>query len=244
MKQIDLNMDLGEGMGNDAALMPYISSCNIACGGHYGDYDSVKSTLLLAQQHGVKAGAHPSFEDRDNFGRTYLDWDESRFRESVSSQIQLFQQVAQELKIPFHHIKMHGALYHATATRPDYAAWTIKLMKENDPDILLYVPSCSLLEKEAQKSGILYCSEAFADRRYHSNATLVARQQENAVIRDVAKLVNQLAIMVHQEKVLTVEEDLISITAQTYCIHGDNKEIVHRFDEVLDALQLNGIQIG
>ncbi|MGJ8684689.1 MAG: LamB/YcsF family protein [Nonlabens sp.] len=241
---IDLNMDLGEGMAIDAQVMPFISSCNIACGGHYGDENSIKTALLLAQQLGVKAGAHPSFEDRENFGRKHLDWDESRFCKSVLKQIKTFHNVAQELDIPMSHIKMHGALYHATANQPDFVQWTVDLMKTYFQKIPLFVPYNSLLEKEMNKSDLLHITEAFADRRYHAAGTLVSRLHENAVISDVPKLINQLAMMVYEKKVLSVEENDIEMNAQTYCIHGDNEQIVNRFHEVIASLKINGIQIG
>lgn len=240
---IDLNMDLGEGIGEERLLMPFISSCSVACGGHYGDAHSIKKTLTLAQQHGVKTGAHPSFEDVENFGRVRLDWDESRFRESVIKQITLFQQVAREVGSPLHHIKMHGALYHATSHEPLFVRWTIQLLIDNYAEIPIYVPAGTLLEQELQKAKLPYITEAFADRRYLQNGLLVPRSSPNALITDVSKLVNQLAMMVHTQKVLTVEETELDIAAQTYCIHGDNEAIVSRFDEVREALKLNGITI-
>lgn len=244
MVTIDVNMDLGEGMNVEGQVMPYISSCNIACGGHYGNYDSIKETLLLAQKYGVKTGAHPSFEDRENFGRIHLDWNEARFRESVSKQIQQFHDVALELGMTMHHIKMHGALYHATAHLPEYVHWTIKLVRDQYPDVKLYVPSDSLIEQELKNHRLSYVQEAFADRRYDGDGKLVPRSKPNAVIEDVSKLVNQLSIMVHQNKVTSIKEQLISVKAQTYCIHGDNLNVIHQFKNVCEALKLNGIQIG
>lgn len=244
MISIDLNMDLGEGIGNERQLMPFISSCNVACGGHYGDEKSIKQTLLLAQKNQVKAGAHPSFEDRENFGRVWLDWDESRFRESVINQISLFKQVAREVGSPLHHIKMHGALYHATSHEPLFVRWTIQLLIENYPETPIYVPAGTLLEQELQKAKLPYITEAFADRRYLENGLLVPRSSPNAVITDVSKLVNQLAMMVHTQKVLTVEETELGIAAQTYCIHGDNEAIVSKFDQIRAALKLNHIEIA
>lgn len=244
MRTIDLNMDLGEGIEDESQLMPFISSCNVACGGHFGDAVSIKNTLVLAQKHGVKAGAHPSFEDREHFGRVGLEWDESRFRESVIKQITLFQQVASELGVAFHHIKMHGALYHATANRPDFVNWTVQLLYDRYADIPIYVPAHSLLEQELSKTDLQYIVEAFADRRYLDNGFLVPRTEPHAVIIDVAKLVNQLAMMVHQHQVITVEESVFEIAAQTYCIHGDNEAIVSRFNDIRAQLALNCIQIG
>ncbi|EAS19805.1 LamB/YcsF family protein [Flavobacteria bacterium BBFL7] len=244
MVTIDVNMDLGEGMNIEQQVMPFISSCNVACGGHYGDYNSIRSTLLLAQKYDVHIGAHPSFEDKKNFGRVHLEWHELRFRQSVSRQIQLFQDVAAELGMVMHHIKMHGALYHATAHHPEFVNWTIQWIKDEYPTIPLYVPAGSLLEQEMNNNGLTTYQEAFADRRYHDSGQLVSRHDSNAVIQDILKLVNQLSIMVYEKKVTSVEEHAIPIHATTYCVHGDNLNIVHQFDQVIAALKLNGIQIG
>nr|WP_152556368.1 LamB/YcsF family protein [Nonlabens ulvanivorans] len=244
MVTIDVNMDLGEGMTIEKQVMPFISSCNVACGGHYGNYNSIKETLLLAQKHGVKTGAHPSFEDRENFGRIHLDWDEARFRESVSKQIQQFHDVALELGMTMNHIKMHGALYHATAHLTDYVKWTVQLVKDKYPEVKLYVPPGSLLELELKNHGLSYDREAFADRRYDCEGKLVSRNDSNAVIEDVSKLVNQLSMMVHEHKVICIDEQEIPLNAQTYCVHGDNLSIVHNFNEVITALNLNRIKIG
>ncbi|WP_397298652.1 LamB/YcsF family protein [Nonlabens ulvanivorans] len=244
MVTIDINMDLGEGMNVEGQVMPFISSCNVACGGHYGNYNSIKETLLLAQKYNVKTGAHPSFDDLKNFGRSQLDWDEARFRESVSKQIQQFQDVALELGITMNHIKMHGALYHATAHLTDYVNWTVQLVKDKYPEVKLYVPPGSLLEQELKNHGLSYDREAFADRRYENDGKLVSRNDANAVIEDVSKLVNQLSIMVHENKVICIDEHEIFLNAQTYCVHGDNLSIVHNFNEVITALNLNQIKIG
>lgn len=243
IKNIDLNMDLGEGMGNDATVMPFITSCNVACGGHYGDYNTIKKTLLIAQKHDVKVGAHPSFEDRENFGRVHLNWDEYRFCESVTKQIELVQQVCNELDLTLSHIKMHGALYHATANRNDFASWTIKLLKERFPLITLFVPYQSVLHKLMLEEQLLFKVEAFADRRYNNDGSLVSRNEDTAVITDVAKVVNQLAMMVHQRQVATIEEKHIDIHARTYCIHGDNNLLLDQFSDLKKQLLLNHITI-
>jgi UPF0271 protein len=244
MAVIHINMDLGEGIANEPLLMPYITSCNVACGGHFGDYDSMKTTLSLAQSHNVLVGAHPSFEDKENFGRVQVACDESRFRESVTKQIQAFQEVLTELEMKMNHIKMHGALYHATAHQPDFVAWTLRLMQEFYKDTPLVVPYGCLLAQEAQEHGLKIIHEAFADRRYHKNGSLVSRERPDAVIVDIPKLVNQLTRMVKFKQVQTVEEELLIIDATIYCIHGDNEAIVNKFEDLRNALEQNGLSIG
>jgi len=237
-------MDLGEGAGNDAAVMPFISSCSVACGGHYGDAETIKAVLILAKEHGVKVGAHPSFEDKENFGRVQVACDESRFRESITTQLQLFTHAARAAAVPMQHIKMHGALYHATAHKPDFAMWTVRLMQEHYATIPLIIPPGCLLEQLAQKNKMLYLTEAFADRRYLENGRLVSRKESNALITDVPKLVNQIAMMVKLKQVQTVTETRLAMNAQTYCVHGDNAAIVARFKEIIAALKLHNISIG
>jgi UPF0271 protein len=244
MATIHLNIDLGEGIANESLVMQHITSCNVACGGHYGDYDSIKTTLTLAKKHDILAGAHPSFEDKENFGRVQLVCDESRFRESVTTQIQAFQKVAAELDIKMNHIKMHGALYHATAHQPDFVEWTLRLMQESYGDVPLVVPYGCLLAERAQEVDIQIINEAFADRRYLKNGKLVSRSRPDAVITDIPKLVNQLTSMVKLQQVQTVEEEFLAIKADLYCIHGDNVGIVSQFEELRNALNQNGISIA
>lgn len=244
MYVIDLNMDLGEGTGNDAAVMSFISSCSVACGGHYGDATTIKAALVLAKKYGVKAGAHPSFDDKENFGRVHVVCDETRFRESVTNQILSFTNAALAAAIPMQHIKMHGALYHATAHKPDFARWTVRLMQEKYAGIPLIIPPDCLLEQLAQKNNMLYLTEAFADRRYLESGRLVSRKEPNALITDVPKLVNQIGMMVKLKQLQTVTETRLDINAHTYCVHGDNAAIVDRFKEIIAALKLNKISIG
>src|SRR5690606_35254104 len=130
MKTIDFNCDLGEGFGNDAAIMPFISSCNIACGGHAGDLESMKKTLLLAKNHGVQVGAHPSYPDRENFGRKIIPVPNSDLLQSLLQQIRTLENIAAGLQIRLQHIKFHGALYHQAAHVPETARLLVDMMKK------------------------------------------------------------------------------------------------------------------
>lgn len=244
MERIDLNVDLGEGMGNDPLIMPYITRCNIACGGHYGDERTIASALQLALNHGVKAGAHPSFEDKENFGRVFIDVGEVRFRESVITQINRFKTVASGLNMAMSHVKMHGALYHATAHDQRYAQWTVALFKEQFAGTALMLPPKSVLYDLCKTHKIPTITEAFADRRYLKNGNLVPRTEPNAVITDVPKLVNQLTMMVREKCVRSTSETVVAIDATSFCIHGDNEAIVHDLPEVVALLKQNNIAIA
>ncbi len=241
---VDINCDLGEGAGHDEQIMPFISSCNIACGGHAGDRSSIKSALLLAQKYGVKAGAHPSFEDRENFGRVRLDWSRSRFRESVTNQIQLFQETAQGLNIKMHHIKMHGALYHTTAHDENMAEWTVELLQEQHPDSPIYGLPNSRLQALCERHGQPFITEAFADRAYHKDGSLAYRNKPGAVLEQVDAVVQQLRQMVQSKMVQTVDGVAIKLIADTYCIHGDNHNLVAQLPKLVASLNENDIHIA
>ncbi|QJP35706.1 lactam utilization protein LamB [Nonlabens sp. Ci31] len=244
MKSIDINCDLGEGMSNDKHIMSFISSCNIACGGHYGDGESVRTALQLALSHGVKAGAHPSFDDQENFGRVFMDLSRSRFRESVTQQMQLFTKTAQQVGVDLHHIKMHGALYHATAYREDFSDWLIEWIKDFYSETILYVPPQSLLEKKCRTNEIPYRREAFADRYYDAQGKLVARSEPNALITDYKIAAWQIAALVKEQKVTSIEGVSNQLEADTICIHGDNLGLTTSLEYLVKELKTEGISIA
>jgi UPF0271 protein len=244
MKSIDINCDLGEGMVTDKHIMSFISSCNIACGGHYGDEKSVRTALQLALNHGVKAGAHPSFEDKENFGRLFMDVSRSRFRESVTQQMHLFTQTAQQVGVELHHIKMHGALYHATAYREDFSDWLVEWMKDFYSETILYVPPESLLEKKCLKNKIPYMREAFADRYYDTQGKLVARSMPNALITDYKVAAQQIAVLVKEQKVTSIEGVSNRLAADTICLHGDNLGLTTSLEYLVKELKTKGIIIA
>jgi UPF0271 protein len=244
MKSIDINCDLGEGMVTDKHIMSFISSCNIACGGHYGDEKSVRTALQLALNHGVKAGAHPSFEDKENFGRLFMDVSRSRFRESVTQQMHLFTQTAQQVGVELHHIKMHGALYHATAYREDFSDWLVEWMKDFYSETILYVPPESLLEKKCVKNKIPYMREAFADRYYDAQGKLVARSLPNALITDYKVAAQQIAVLVKKQKVTSIEGVSNRLAADTICLHGDNLGLTTSLEYLVKELKTKGIIIA
>ena len=231
-------------MVTDKHIMSFISSCNIACGGHYGDEKSVRTALQLALNHGVKAGAHPSFEDKENFGRLFMDVSRSRFRESVTQQMHLFTQTAQQVGVELHHIKMHGALYHATAYREDFSDWLVEWMKDFYSETILYVPPESLLEKKCVKNKIPYMREAFADRYYDAQGKLVARSMPNALITDYKVAAQQIAVLVKKQKVTSIEGVSNRLAADTICLHGDNLGLTTSLEYLVKELKTKGIIIA
>jgi len=220
--KIDINCDLGEGIGNDIFIMPLISSCNIACGGHTGDAKSMKETLILAKKHHVKIGAHPSYPDKENFGRKVLNIDTAVLIESVYNQIINLKIEADKLKLKIHHIKPHGALYNLAVKDKKTAKAIINAIKKTDLNICLYAPFNSVLADTAIKENIPIVYEAFMDRRYNNDLTLVSRLFDNAVISNPKEVFEQLFNIVLHQKVISITNQEIKIKADTYCIHGDN----------------------
>jgi UPF0271 protein len=225
IQHIDINADLGEGSGNDAALMPYISSCNIACGGHAGDEISMQQTIALAQKYSVKIGAHPSFPDADNFGRKVLTMTKSELSESIFYQLLQFYAICETQEAPLHHIKLHGALYNYAAKDASTADAVVEAVIATKSRPVLYVPHNSVLHKKAE--NLLPLSfEAFIDRRYQEDGSLIERAHKNAVITSKEEAWEQLYRMVTTKSVSVPSGKTIPLYASTYCIHGDHKDSV------------------
>ena len=239
---IDINCDLGEGAGNDALLMPYLSSCNIACGGHAGNDDTMKETIRLALQHNVKIGAHPSFPDRENFGRTEMNLPNNELSTLIIAQIIRLKILTEEAGGKLNHVKPHGALYNMAAVNDSTAEAVIDAMAAFDKGLILYVPYGSVIAKKAIERNIQILYEAFADRNYNNDLTLVSRQLSNAVMKDSGDVLAHVVRMVKEKKVKTVDGDLVKIEAGTICVHGDNPHAV----EIVSHLSQNlkGVNIS
>jgi len=240
---IDINCDVGEGLENEAELMPYISSCSIACGAHAGDEETIINTIQLALQHKVKVGAHPSFPDRENFGRKVLEMPLSELKQSLEAQIMLVKTYADRLGAPLNHIKAHGALYNLSANDRETAEALIEVVKNTANEAFLYVPYGSFLESLANQIGLKTKVEAFADRNYNPDLTLVSRSDQNAVITDPNLVVKHLLNMVLDNRVISIDGVGVKMKAQTYCIHGDNPSAISILKKVSKKLEENGIKI-
>lgn len=222
---IDINADLGEGTGNDAQIMPLIHSCNIACGGHFGDAQSMEQAMLLATRHQVKIGAHPSYPDHANFGRKVLDIAPAALTQSLLAQLQAFQAIAQKLALPIHHIKPHGAIYNHSAKDESTARALLKAIQQSQIQAKIVVPPRSILGKLAKPHYDLI-TEAFIDRRYEADLSLVSRAKPNAIIHDKTHAWAQLKAMHLDKQVQSIDNEWQTINAQTYCIHGDHENSV------------------
>lgn len=229
---IDINCDLGEGLGNEELLMPLISSCNIACGGHAGSLEIIDEVIQLAKYHNVKIGAHPGFPDKENFGRVVMDISDKELSLSLKKQLVLFKKRAELQKAAIQHIKPHGALYNLIAVDEDKAQLVVRVIKEVFGTVKLYVPYSSVVERVALEKGLPIVQEAFADRNYNDNLTLVSRAYPYAVLTDEESVLSHVTKMCKESKVKTVQGNVKEIKAQTFCIHGDNKKAI----EILNFL--------
>jgi 5-oxoprolinase (ATP-hydrolysing) subunit A len=220
--KIDLNCDLGEGAGNDAELMQLISSCSIACGGHAGDEETMRSTIQLAKHHGVKVGAHPSFPDRANFGREIMNIDERDLAESISDQVERFLNACAQNEVEMNHLKLHGALYNCAAKDVAMAELVLDVLKPFGNHFSIYAPFGSVLAEKGSKFYPIV-HEAFVDRRYNPDLSLVSRTHPQAIISHFDEAWTQFLSIVKDGKVPVLESDFAEIQAQTFCVHGDSE---------------------
>nr|WP_295866652.1 5-oxoprolinase subunit PxpA [uncultured Chitinophaga sp.] len=221
MHYIDLNCDMGEGLDNDAAIMPFISSANIACGYHAGDTDTMKKTVSLAAAHNVAVGAHPGFADLENFGRSEQQLSDAALYDLVSTQVYALQIICRAQGVLLHHVKPHGALYNMAARTPAMATVIAKAVKDADSRLKLFGLSNSALISAAAAAGLKPVSEVFADRTYQDDGSLTPRSQPSAMIENETLAIRQVLQMVTRQEVTAVSGKTIPLKAETICIHGD-----------------------
>ncbi|ALJ04304.1 lactam utilization protein LamB [Pseudalgibacter alginicilyticus] len=243
-KRIDINVDMGEGIGNDAELMPYISACNIACGGHAGNLETMRQVVSLAKHYEVKVGAHPSFPDKINFGRVKMNMSSVALFDSLKQQIGSLYKVLQDQQIELHHIKPHGALYNLAALDERIAKIIIDVVISLECSVKLFVPYKSIVEDLAIKNNISIAYEAFADRNYNDDLSLVSRSKKDAVIHNSDMVFNHVFRMIEAEKVKTISGKEKPIKAETFCLHGDNSNVVDIIKNLRMQLERKGIQIS
>lgn len=225
MKIIHINCDLGEGGEQDKELMPLISACNIACGGHAGTVETMQHTVDLAMEHGVEIGAHPSYPDKENFGRVSISMEREALKRSLVAQILSLKQITEAEGAILTHVKPHGALYNDAFHHPETAEVIVESVREFGNDLVLYAAEGSKLGEIAQgKLRVRY--EAFADRRYTSEGALISRQEKGAVITQKEEILEHLLTMVNEGQITSQKGQKIDTFATTICIHGDNPNSV------------------
>lgn len=249
LKSMDLNCDLGESygayrMGQDDALMPLITSANIACGFHAGDPSVIRKTVALCIRHGVSIGAHPGLPDLQGFGRRQL-----RITSSEAYELTLYQLGALEAFLRpegrrLHHVKPHGALYNMAAIDKELAVSIARAVRDFDSRLLLYGLSGSRLLEAGKEQGLITVSEVFADRKYAIDGTLVPRSEEGAVLESREAAVEQALDMALNGKVTAVDGARLQLAAQTVCIHGDHPNAAQFAWSLRQALEAAGIRIA
>lgn len=242
MRSIDINCDMGEGIGNDAALMPLISSANIACGYHAGDEQTMKETVRLAIAHGASIGAHVSFPDKENFGRSEMMLPAEEIYKLVQDQLYLLRSVTSPYSVSIHHVKPHGALYNMSAREADLAKIIAKAVYDFDPSLILMGLSGSHSITEAKAIGIRTASEVFADRRYEENGSLRSRSLPGAMVEDEDSSLQQVLQMI-SGTVTAWSGKIIPVAADTICIHGDGAHAVEFATRINQTLKSHSIDI-
>ncbi len=212
---------MGEGMANDAFLMPYINSANIACGFHAGNVSLMQQTVDLALNHQVNIGAHPGFADKENFGRKDMHLSETALTDLIQEQIFLLKKIASNLGASIKHVKPHGALYNMSAKNAELAKTIASAVFALDPHLVLYGLSGSHSIAEAAKMGLQTASEVFADRTYQDDGSLTPRTDARAMIVSAEQSLEQVLQMVHHQELTSVNGHVVKIKAETLCIHGD-----------------------
>jgi UPF0271 protein len=218
---MDINCDLGEGMAHDRLIMPYITRCNIACGAHAGSKDLIIKTIQIAQEYGVEIGAHPSYPDRENFGRISMKMDITELKQSMKRQLEMFLEAAELCGAKMSHVKPHGALYHDVANKPDIAQAFLEVIDELYPEIILITSVNSVLFNNSTTLNHILWPESFIDRSYRSDLTLVPRQEDNSIIHD-PKIAQQQFLNLRKGRVQSVDGKLLDIQTMTCCIHSDH----------------------
>ncbi|QIL91488.1 5-oxoprolinase subunit PxpA [Microbulbifer sp. SH-1] len=248
MTTVDINCDLGEGntaadCTRDALLMPFISRCNIACGGHAGNATTMALSLQHARENGIAAGAHPGYPDRENFGRTSLALTRGDLLASVREQIQTLQRFAAEQQIPLTHVKLHGALYNDAEANEDLAEDLVQLITREFPSLAVLALANATMERAAKKCRHPVIREGFMDRRYLNDHQLSPRGRPGAVIHEFALCVAQAQALATGQPFLSAEGKPLQFTVDSICLHGDNPQAVTIARELQGAMLRAGIQI-
>jgi 5-oxoprolinase (ATP-hydrolysing) subunit A len=223
---IDLSADLGEGSPGEAEIWPLITSANIACGGHVGDEHSMREAARLAQQYGVKFGAHPSYPDRENFCRKTLSIAPDALRDSLVAQITALNAFAR-----VEHIKPHGALYNDAHKDRELADIIIAAMRDVDPTLAIVAPDHSQMAAAARAAGMRVIREAFADRRYEPDGSLTPRSIAGSTLT-VEEAAAQAALLIAENSVIARDDTRIAVAFDTICIHADMENAVERLRAV------------
>src|SRR5438128_3996002 len=242
--QVDLNADLGEGAGHDAELFELISSAMIATGFHAGDSVTMKAEVCRAKEHGVAVGAHPSFFDRENFGRKELKVSNEEVFDAVAYQLGIFQAIAFAVGMRPNHVKPHGALYNMAVRDKKLADAIGRAIASVDPKLILFAPDNTELARAGETHGLQIAPEIFADRNYLNDGWLVPRTRPAALLGDPKEAAERLLRMLREGKVRSVEGRDVDVRGETICVHGDTPGAVEFARELRSQLEHEGVRIS
>lgn len=240
---LDLNADLGEGIGDDEAMLDIVSSANIACGGHAGNEQSMRAALRAAKARGVVVGAHPSFPDRANFGRTRMILPAEELDTSVRAQVRTLVELGEEEGWPVRYVKLHGALANMAAEEPAVAALCFAAVEGLVSGMAILAIDNSAQSEVAEALGFRTIREAYADRAYQPNGLLVPRQMPGAVLHDRSAISERSVRLARQGEIVAADGEVIKTTAQSLCIHGDTPDAVEIARAVKAGLAAAGVEI-
>lgn len=247
-ESVDLNCDMGEqslseGKNIDADIMPFISSCNIATGAHAGDLETMVRTMYLADQHNVAIGIHPSYVDREHFGRVSRKITVEALATQLLRQFDVFLQITEKLNFKIHHCKPHGALYHDLSLNEQYAEVFIGVVEKFDPSLIIYGMSESRFAEKVNEAGLAFKHEVFADRRYLDKRSLVSRKEDNALLDEEKLVLKQIDQFINEE-VHSIKEGVINLTVDTICLHSDTPDAVNLSKKIHRHLEKSNVSIN
>lgn len=249
MHKVDLNADLGESfgnytIGNDDEIIPLISSANVACGFHASDPSvMIKTVEMIKESSATGLGAHPGFPDMMGFGRRFMDMTMEEVRAIMLYQLGALDGIAKTYGVELNHVKPHGALYNATFKDYELSLAIADAVKEYNPELKLMGLSNQNLVKAGKEAGLLVRHEVFADRAYEDDGTLVSRRKEGAMITDTDQAVKRVVKMIKENKVESIDGNLIDIQADSICVHGDGEKALDFIKEIRKAFEENDIKI-
>lgn len=240
---VDLNADLGEGAGFDSEILEIVTSANISCAVHAGDAVSIWQTIRDAAERNVAVGAHPSFPDRENFGRVEMKLAPAEVFAHVSYQLGAFATLATAASTRVTHVKPHGALYNMAARDDELANAIVQAMLVVDPYLLLFAPPNSALERAGEAAELHVVREVFADRNYLADGSLVPRTRSDALLTNAEEAAKRVGRILREGKVMSVEGHDVDLRAETICVHGDTPGAVEFVRNLRVELELLGINI-
>jgi len=240
---VDLNADVGEGC-DDRSLAPHLTSVNVACGGHAGDERTMRETVALAREFGLAIGAHPSYPDRESFGRRELALEPRRLAASIAEQIDGLAKIAAAAGARLVHVKPHGALYNQAARDAELARLVAQTVARVDRSLRLVGLAGSLLVVAGREAGLAVAGEGFADRRYAADGALVSRSVAGAVLEDPDAAAEQAASIVVEGAVRASDGTRLSVRADTLCLHGDTEGAASIARAVRARLEREGVRVA